>query len=199
MPVSWRKELEYWEGKVAEIRRGQVATVRSSATRWAALLTALLGVFSAVAFAGGLNTIDKLDEPWATVVKLLTSVAAGTAVLSIVLLNIVAGGLRLQLQKSALTALQLAEEETQPTSRMLSQLWWGRILAVVTAAFVLGGSILVLWAPPAAAPVQALFARFSDGSECGKPTVAESGELMLGRHNLTSAVEILTVAKCPAK
>src|SRR5262245_39293504 len=93
MPVSPEEEWDYWDAKATELRRTQLKNVQSSATKWSALLAALLGVFGTVAFAGGLTTLDKLHDPWSTIVKVLTTAAAATAIAGIVLLAKAAGGL----------------------------------------------------------------------------------------------------------
>ena len=199
MPGTYKTELEYWETKATEIRRGQTEAFRRSATKWAAVLTALLGAFGAVAFAGGLTTIEDLPDGWVLVVRILTSLAAALSVVSIVALSIVSGGLRMRLQQSAVTALQLADEETEPSKELRTLFRWGRVAAIAAAACVLIGSGAVLWvspAAPAASPVQSIVVKFDDGSACGEPK--RSGEeLTLDGRNLSEAVEITPVSKCP--
>jgi hypothetical protein len=60
MPASADEEWAYWDAKATDLRRTQLSTVQGAATKWATLLTAVLGVFGTVAFAGGLTTLDKL-------------------------------------------------------------------------------------------------------------------------------------------
>lgn len=197
MPISATDEIKYWDDKVSEIRRGQTAAIRTSATKWAALLTALLGAFSAVAFAGGLTTVEDLDSDWETPVKVLTTVAAACSLTAIVVLSCVAGGLRIVHDKTPLTWVKLAVEETRPSKALRVALGLGRLGAVIAALCVVAGSFIVLWAPAAQAPADSVIVRFSDHTLCGVPTKNADGTLQLRGRDLSEAMQVLTVSTCP--
>lgn len=199
MPVSAAAEWKYWDGKVTEIRRGQTAALRTSATKWAALLTALLGAFSAVAFAGGLSQIDDLGERWVTPVRWLTTVAAVASIGAIIVLSYVSGGLQVRHVKNPLTATELATDETSPTPLLIRLLLVGRGLAILAAGCVIVGSVVVLWAPQAPAPATPLLVRFPDGAVCGRPVTASDGTVKVAGRSLSRAKQVLTVTTCPAR
>jgi len=146
VPVSPEEEWTYWDTKATELRRGQLVTIQTAATRWAALLTALLGVFGTVAFAGGLTTVDKLPGwlPW--VVRALTTLAAASAVTGIVVLSMAAGGLFVSRQPGS-SATAVRRLYTTQMGAALALLNRGRAFAVAAAVLVLLGSLIVLWTP----------------------------------------------------
>jgi hypothetical protein len=195
MPATEEQEWKYWDDEATKLRRSQLKTVQTSATKWSALLTALLGVFGTVAFAGGLSSIDELKSPWATTAKIITTVAAGLAVIAIVCMSYAAGGLRLTAIGS-LGGPFLKRRSTALTHKSLILLNLGRICAVLSAAAVLAGSFMVLWAPTADAPASRVIARFQNASYCGRPTKV-ANELQLGGRKLSEAVEIIPIAACP--
>ena len=199
MPASLTDEWKYWDTKLAEVRRGQTAALRTSATKWAALLTALLGAFSAVAFAGGLTKIDDLETGWASPVKGLTTVAALASIGAIVILSFVSGGLRVRHEKKPLTAKELADEETNPSKSLIRLLLLGRGLALVAAACVVAGSVAVLWAPQAPTEPTPLLVTFPSGTICARPSVGANGALTVSGRTLDQATRVLVVTKCPAK
>jgi hypothetical protein len=198
VPVSVADEWRYWDGKVTDLRRGQTAALRTSATKWAALLTALLGAFSAVAFAGGLTRIDDLGGHWVGLVKWLTTVAAVASVGAIGTFSFVSGGLQVRHAKKPLTATELATDETNPTPSLIRLLLVGRGLAILAAGCVIVGSVVVLWAPQAPTPATPLLVRFSDGAVCGRPISGSDGTLKVAGRSLSRAKQVLTVTTCPA-
>jgi hypothetical protein len=144
MPASAEEEWTYWDGKATELRRTQLTTVQTSATKWSTLLTAILGVFGTVAFAGGLTTIDKLADPYPSIAKVVTTSAALVAVIGIYLLTKAGGGLTLAVEQG-ITATSLRNRYTTGSEVSMRLLAWGKRCAVIVALLVLGGSLLVLW------------------------------------------------------
>ena len=65
MPTTKAEDDDYWDNQVTEMIRGELAAALSAATAWKNLFAALLGIFTAAAFAGGITTVSKLPDPWA--------------------------------------------------------------------------------------------------------------------------------------
>jgi hypothetical protein len=189
-------EFDFYEQKLDELRRGRLATVRATAARWAALMTATLGVFGTVAFAGGLRTVDKLAAPFDSIVKALTTLAAATALAAVVYLARAAGGLRLE-DLSFPNGRTLMNRETQLANASRRHLRVGRRFASATGAIVLTGSAFVLWCPTAKPTPSKVLVRFPDGAACGAPTWTSGGQLTVGGRPLRDAVETIPVAVCP--
>jgi hypothetical protein len=197
MPATPEEEFDYWDAKATDLRRGQLDTVRTTATKWATLMSALLGVFGTVAFAGGLQTVDQLGDPWAQVVKGLTTFAAALAVSAILLLSLAAGGLRIA-KEPGLTADSVRKMFTENTGGALGLLGWGKKAAVTAAAAVLSGSALILWIGPQAPPPPAVLVVTEHGSYCG-PLRHSGGRLKVGGHALAGDItSVVIVDACPA-
>jgi hypothetical protein len=197
VPVSPEEEWEYWDKKATELRRGQLTTVQTSATKWSALLAALLGVFSAVAFAGGLTTIDKLPDLWAPIVRGITTLAVLTDIGGIAALSMAAGGL-LVARRSGLTATSVQEMYTAGTGTALRWLTTGRVFALVTAVLVLAGSGIVLWAPERSDPPKApnVLVVVNGHAVCGRLS-GTPGAWKVGDEPLSGQITSMTVvASC---
>jgi hypothetical protein len=194
--TTYKAEIAHYEAKVDGLRRDQLKTVQSAATRWTALTSTLLGVFGTVAFAGGLRAVDTLSSPLDIVVRALTSVAAGSAILAIWFLARAAGGLVLA-EVPVLTGLRLMEREAELVPPARRNLGKGKVLALVAAGLVVAGSVAVLWAPVAPAPVSGVIVRFPDAAFCGRPSLA-GGRLMISGRSLGEAVDVVPVAACPS-
>jgi hypothetical protein len=197
MPVTPEEEFDYWDAKATELRREQLASVRATATKWTALMSALLGVFGTVAFAGGLQTVDHLSDPWASIVKGLTTGAAVSAVGAIVLLSLAAGGLRISKEKG-LTADSVRRMSTEDTRQALHWLSWGKVATVIAATLVLTGSTIILWVQPKSTPPQTVLVITRHGVFCG-PLTRAKGEFHVGRHALEGDISgTIIVDACPA-
>lgn len=197
MPVTPEEEFDYWDVKATELRRGQLESVRAAAAKWTALMSALLGVFGTVAFAGGLQTVDKLGDPWASIVKGLTSAAAVFAVCAIALLSLAAGGLRISKQQG-LTADSVRRMFTENTRQALCCLNWGKKAALLAAAIVLAGSAVILWAGSPTTPPPTILVVTRHGAYCG-PLSQAGGRLEVGTHPLGGHItRVVIVDACPA-
>jgi hypothetical protein len=197
MPATPEEEWAYWDAKATELRRGQLATIQATATKWSALVTALLGVFSTVAFAGGLTTVDKLADPWDTVVRAATSVAAAAAVAGIFCLARAAGGLTLT-ELPGVSATAVRDRNTTNVSRALTWLRAGQAAALTAAVLVLAGSGAVLWKSKAATGPPAVLAVVGNDAVCGPLSVRDDGSLLIGDTPLTGKVKTLVVVPtCP--
>lgn len=198
MPATPEEEWTYWDTKATELRRTQLGTVQASATKWSALMTALLGVFGTVAFAGGLTTIDKLGHPWDRVAKILTTAAAASAVLAIVALALAAGGLLVS-RGPGLTATSVRDRQTTQLQRGLKRLHVGRLCAVLDAALVIAGSTIVLWAGEAKSTSSSgTFLAVVDGKAvCGPLTKDANGALVIGGATLKKVTQLVPTSSCP--
>ena len=197
MPASAEEEWRYWDTKATELRRSQLTTVQTAATKWSAVLTALLGVFGTVAFAGGLTTIDKLPSPWDAIAKTLTTLAVITAIIAIWVLNRAAGGLSIA-KYHGISAATTRDIHTTGAERALGLLKFGKYFAVATAALVLVGSLLVLWVrekPEVPAP-PTLLAVVDQGLICGELASVE-GKLTVDGRPAETATYIVPVSACP--
>jgi hypothetical protein len=191
MSVTPEDEFDYWDAKATELRRGQLDSVRAAATKWAALMSALLGVFGTVTFAGGLQTVDMLGDPWAQIVKGLTSAAAAFAVSAIGMLSYAAGGLRIS-QEQGLTGNSVQKMFTEDTGRAMRWFGWGKKAALAAAAIVLAGSALILWLgpQPAAPPTILVVSRHS--TYCG-PLKQDSNGVRVGGHRLSGDIQAIII------
>lgn len=198
VPSTPKEEWEYWDKKATELRRDQLGSVQASATKWSALMTAVLGVFGTVAFAGGLTTIDKLPDPWPVIAKLLTTAAAIAAVVAIVLLTLAAGGLSI-LKTSGFTPTVVRNKYTTNAREVLRWLRRGQLAAVIAGAFVLLGSAIVLWAgqsPPAKDPPTVVAVVDGTGI-CGQLSRSSDGALIVGTTPLKGVTNLTVVSACP--
>ncbi len=196
MSVTPEEEFDYWDAKATELRRSQLDSVRAAATKWAALMGALLGVFGTVTFAGGLRTVDMLGDPWAQIVKGLTSAAAAFAVAAIGMLSYAAGGLRIS-QEQGLTGDSVQRMFTEDTGRAMRWLGWGKKGALAAAATVLAGSALILWVGPQPAAPPTILVVIKHHTYCGPLRQGSSG-LRVGRHPLSGDIQaIVIVNACP--
>lgn len=198
MPVTPEQEWEYWDSRATELRRGQLGTVQSSATKWAALMTALLGIFGTVAFAGGLTTLDKLPNPWVGIAKVLTLVAAASAITAIVFLGVAAGGLLVS-RHGGFTPELVRDMNTVEASGALNWLRRGQMAAVLAAALVIVGSGIVLWVgeKPSNPEIPKVVAVVNGNAICGSLARMRNGELAVGSTTLAHATSVTVVGSCP--
>jgi hypothetical protein len=199
MPATEEEEWIYWDAKATELRRTQLETVRNSATKWSALLTALLGVFGAVAFSGGLTAIDKLNRASAFLARGLTTLAALAAVVGIFYFAKAAGGLTLK-RTDSLGSDTLRTSYSESTKRGLRNIGIGKRAAFVAVGCVLAGSLVVLWsgeAKPLATPTY-LLARVHGQLICGLLGEDERG-VTIDRLPAAQAQVITVVQSCQSE
>jgi hypothetical protein len=198
MPATPEEEWTYWDGKAIELRRGQLATVQTAATKWSTLLTALLGLAGAAAFAGGLTTIDKLDETFATIARVLTTAAIVLAIIAIGCFSAAGGGLAPKVVPG-INATYVRDKLIGGAAPALSLFKVGRIFALLAAAVVIGGSVMVLWvgeAKDSKAPPTVL-AAFSDGhTACGTLGSSTNGSTIGGEPVNGPITQLLVVDAC---
>jgi hypothetical protein len=194
------QEWKYWDGKLIELRRGQLGTVQAAATAWSTLFGGLLAVFGTIAFAGGLTGIEELPGPAAVVAKGLTLVAALAAASATWHAAHAAQSMSLGTETD-LTAMGLRQRMNDAAAASLIRLQKAKGRGMLAAVAVLVGSAMILIigkadkpadAPPAAVVVV-------DGrAVCGKLQRGSEGGLSVAGTELTSNVSGLTVvAACP--
>jgi hypothetical protein len=195
MPVSPEQDWEYWDEKATALWREQTTSVNTAAAKWSAMVGALLGVFGAVAFAGGLATLDKLSGPWDAIAKAITTAAVLAGVGGIVFLALAAGGLRTERLDHPLTGAEVKRRHTTRVRSSLRLLRIGRWFSACAALFVVAGSLLILWvgSAPAAKKPPLLIATFSDGSICGPAVFAPNGSITVGGRKLDNRLRNLVV------
>jgi hypothetical protein len=195
MPVSPEQDWEYWDEKATALWREQMTSVSTAAAKWSAMVGTLLGVFGAVAFAGGLATIERLDDPWNAIAKIITTAAVLASVVGIVLLAAAAGGLTTQQLDQPLTGAQVKTHQTVGIRRSLELLRVGRWFSAGAALLVIIGSLIILWVGPA--PVSRkpplLIAAFPDGAVCGPAVLAQSGKVTVAGRELDSQMKAMVV------
>jgi hypothetical protein len=199
MPLTPEQEWNYWDGQVTELRHHQLATVQSAATGWKTLFAALLGIFTTVAFAGGLTTVDKLASPWDTLVKGATLVAVVCAAAATYWANKASQGLSPG-AAAELDADSIRDRSDQAANASLVDLNKAKVAGVLAVVIVLAGSAAVLLLGPAPTPSVAPTAVVivNGRAVCGKLTRAADRSLMIDGTGLGTGVSGFTVvSKCP--
>jgi len=161
-------------------------------------MTAVLGVFGTIAFAGGLTTLDKLADPWAVLAKALTTAAAVSAVVAILLLNLAAGGLLVR-KLRGFTPNVVRDRYTTRAVETLGWLRRGQIAAAITGLLVLLGSVIVLWVgeQPSDKKAPTVVAVIGDAGVCGKLSKSVDGTLLVGTTPLKGVANLTVVDSCP--
>lgn len=192
------EESKYWRTKSETLRRTQLETIQKAATGWSALLGALLGIFGAAAFAGGLTTIDKLAEPWATVAKGLT-VAAALAGITATYRAAQAAGSLSPGPSNELDSDSIRERSTAAANTAFMRLRSAKFFTVIAAALVFIGSGIVLFAGEASTTKEppTVVAVVAGTAACGAIS-EEDGVLVVDGTPLAAEVESITVVEaCP--
>lgn len=191
-------EEEYWTQVVLDRDRKQLENVQKAATTWSALLAAVLGVLSTAAFAGGITSLDKLGEPWATVAKVSTLLAAVCLLFSVVYAS----------KASGTTKTGLVPHEGWTDARMKApgrataaadNLNYAKFFGGAAAVIILTGSTIAFVAgEKEAAPdkVPKVVAVVDGSAVCGQ-LKADGSSLKAGDTTLTSVQSITIVTACP--
>lgn len=131
-----------WAELAVERKQEALATIRGLAEKWAASLTAALGVVGLTALIDKSATFAKLDEPWMTIAEISFVLAILLALVATAFAIAAAQGTAKRYFIPAGTALREYSEEA--VSDALKRLRISRIVAALAAAAVLaaGG---ILW------------------------------------------------------
>ncbi len=188
---------DFWGERALSVRRNQLETVRAAASSWKNLFSAVLGAFSAAAFAGGLPTLTKLTEPLQTIVKAATLVAVVAFLGATVFSSLAAGaGLRLTSDQS----WQGTQADHKSAAALaIKRLDAAKLCGVIAAVLVLAGSAVIFWVGEAAPKPQppTVVAVLDGNAVCGKLAASTGGALMAGTVPLTKVDSLMIVATCP--
>jgi hypothetical protein len=198
MPPTAQENFAYWDDQLTTMIRTQLTTVQQAATGWRTLFGALLGIFTSVAFAGGITTIDKLASPWSDVVKYGTLAAVLAAALATFWSNQASQSLSPEVT-SHLDANYLRTQTNEQAATSLKRLNRAKISGALAIGVVLVGSALVLLVGPAASPSTSALATVNGKTICGVLKTTGSS-LKLGSTALSGDVSDITlVPSCPKK
>ena len=187
-------EVEFWKQQVLTRNRDQLATVAKAATAWSALFTGVLGVFSTVAFAGGLTAVDRLAGPWAGVVKAATLLAVALALAATVLAGL-ASGASVSVTNDSTWDGQRDWVKTQAT-RAFGRLRLAKRFGAAAGAVLLVGSTVVLLAGEAGPGAPTVVVVVDGRAVCG-PLTATGNGLAVDGTGLTKVSSVTVVDACP--
>ena len=187
-------EVEFWKQQVLTRNRDQLSTVSRAATAWSALFTGVLGVFSTVAFTGGLTAVDRLADPWAGLVKAATLVAVVLALLATVLAGL-ASGASVSATNDSTWNGQRDWVKTQATTAY-ARLGAAKKLGTAAGVVVLLGSAGVLLAGEAAPTAPTVVVVVGGRALCG-PLLARGDGLAVGGTELAKVSSLTVVEACP--
>jgi hypothetical protein len=193
-PSDWGLDPDdlQWQREATERQHTALKDVRSTAEKWGASVTALLGIFGTVAFVKGPNEFSKLseDEAWWAFGLIVAAGVLAAAAITAAALSAQGSPVRTE-QLDGWTLRSWNEEQLDVAIRNL------RIsrFTTVLAAAVLFAAMLVTWAsaidkPEEAANTSALFVNREGIVECREVTKAELNKL-------TAIVEVSIVDSCP--
>ena len=196
MSVASEDEV-FWRAQATAAKHQELENVRKAATAWTALFTAVVGVFSTVAFAGGLPALDDLDPTWQDPVKYATVVALALALTATILAGIATGPSAKTTDDSSWKGTRNRARDAARNAR--TQLRISKFLGAVAAAVILGGSVAIFFAGATApkAKLPSLIAVVGGKAVCGPLTKGSDGQAKVGQESLAGATSILVVSACP--
>jgi hypothetical protein len=186
---------DYWTEKVTELQRGQLDTVRKSATAWSALFSSLLGVFGLVAFSGGLKEIDELAPDLTWVIKLVTTLAALGLAIATFFAAKAAGSLLITATNDT-TWEALRNTTINQANSAKNDLIVAKISGLVAIVFVLAGSGVAIWGPSAETPAPTVVVDTPEGVVCGDLSRSDNGGVTVDGKELESVASLSVVSKC---
>lgn len=194
--ASDEEDFDYWQGRVNDLQRTQLETVNAVAANWRTLFGALLGIFAAVAFAGGLTTIDKLASPWDTIMKFATLVAVAAAIGATFFANRASGSISVEMMNNQ-DPLYLQNRSNALAATARRYLAIAKPFGVVAVLIVVVGSAIVLFLGPAK-PGPPDVVVIDNGKALCAPLAKQSGVLTAGGIPLSSGVtQMVVVPSCP--
>ena len=189
------EEHDYWKDQVIALRRNQLETVTKAATSWSALFSAVLAVFGAVAFAGGLTTLDKLASPWHEIVLGMTLLAAMLALAATVLAGLASGTTASETDDSTWDGLR--DSTKQRAKEALGRLRLAKKLgAGAMALVVVGSSIVLIVGEDTSVSSPDVIAVVNGAAVCG-PLTRTNARLSVAGTELTNVASITVVGACP--
>ncbi len=191
---------DFWKGQVVAARRNQLEVIRKAATGWAALFTAVLGVFGSVTFVGGLSGLNDLADPLATNLRWAILVAALLTLAATLLTGFVANSI--PRVTSDLDAGTLRDDTKNKARRGRKLLRASMYCAAAAGVIVTIGSAVALFAEKKSSASEAptVVAVVDGMATCGALTADDRGVASVSGTPLDDGVESLTVVDaCPAK
>jgi hypothetical protein len=204
--ASWGKGSDdrRWESEAQDAVHKQLTDVRTAATAWGKAISALLGVFTVVAFIKGPETFNGVKGKEATAAALLVLLAAVLAAGAVLLAALAEQGVPRKLKRFAGWELRHQTQVRAQTAAV--QLAWSRILGVGAAIVVLA-SIGITWiaaqrdASKSEASQKALVVSDSGVVQCGTLVKQGSGlALKLADGTASTAAgarQVIKVSSCP--
>ena len=198
VPVTPEDEWTFWDARLTDLKHGQLETVQKAATAWASLFGALVGVFGAVAFGGGLASVDRLPGPWDVLVKAATLGAITLALVTIYLAAKAGEGLSPKTVR-AFDAKALMLQTYEAAQERLATLRRARMTGVAVISILVGGAFVVLLVGREPQPAPSVVAIVDGKAVCGKLASGGHGQaLKIGSTSLDAAVASLdVVSSCP--
>lgn len=135
-PADWGRDPDdrRWEDEAVDVLHSQLADVRGTATAWGAAISALLGIFSVVAFIKGPTAFTSVHGHEADAAALLILFAMVLAAGAVVLSALAAQGVPRDVQQ--LDGWELRFQSGARARAAVTQLAWSRLLAVASALVV---------------------------------------------------------------
>jgi hypothetical protein len=180
MPIDPDKEWQYWDDKAVELSHGQRETVAATAAKWKALQTAVIAVFATVTFAGGLTTLDKLDEPYHWIALGITLAAVASALAAVWLLSAAGGGLYTKVATQPLDGLDLKRQWADEAKRTNTHLRRGQLATAVTIGLFVVGAVLVLVVGPSTGSQNYIATFTGKAPAYGTLSVSKDGTITIG-------------------
>lgn len=193
-------ELEFWQAKLTELRRGQLETIRSTASKWQASISTLLGVFGAAAYVAGPSTIDKLDTTSAQYAKVGVVTTVVFALVAVLAATYASQGI--PVGRSDMDGLKLHNLTIAQTSKAVTGLRISQVTALLAVLVLTVASTLLLLDADAASPSlgQAVLVRSGDEVTCGYVKRLASATVIVdvnGKRLNVESAEIVPVSACP--
>lgn len=191
-------EEEFWRQQVLEGRRTQLEAVRKAATSWSELFAAVLSLFGTVTFAGGLASLEDLEEGLQTPVKLATLAAALLMLSATVLAGLASGHSAATTSDNTWQGMRTSTNKRADRAREF--LSYAKICGLGAGVIVLLGSAVILLAGEAAAPAKTaptVVAIVDGEAVCGALKAGSDGALMVDDVPLRSVSTVEVVDACP--
>lgn len=185
---------EYWAGKVEDAKRGQLDTVRKTATAWSGLFSALFGVFGVVAVAGGLQDFGDLAPDYSAVVQIGTSVAA-VALAVATFYAAKAAGLTLATSNDT-TWQQYRDSTIDRAQNAKSELGYAKVAGLIAVGIGLALGFVAIWGPSASASPATVIVDTDKGVACGE-LAKRDGTYTIDGKPVKSVASLSVVSKCP--
>lgn len=196
-------DIQRWEKRLADLETEELSKVRAAAEKWAATLTALLGLAGTVLIVRGAEEISGLSDGTKIAIGVLLVIAFVAAVVATVLTAYAAQGTPKNLEWP--TAASLREWEHKQAKTAKSRLFHSRWISLV-AVLAIAIAVAVAWLGEAAesSGSKVLFTPATGKPLCGSLVNAAGGlELEIGDKHVALPPgpydNTISVDSCPAE